>query len=183
MELELVKSCERCSLRKKCNNVVVDNYQQKSKAMLICTSPSSSDDIMGEPLTGVEGEYLTKLLNLSGMERSDFYITNVVKCYTKEKISEKNIEDCKSWLWLELKSLQPCVIITMGLVPTRLLLKTKKSISLSKYVGLGFDVSYMKSSIYPWYDIKFLLNNGKELEEKTVNFLKKVKNEINNSIS
>ena len=49
--------------------------------MLIGLGPGYHENIEGRPFVGAAGKLLDKLLELAGLDRTEVYITNVMKCY------------------------------------------------------------------------------------------------------
>lgn len=95
-----------------------------SPVVLIGHSPSGSDVQTGRPYSGPAGELLDELLAEAGIERSELYITNLVKCWTwKEENglrvnrtpSAKEIKDwVPAWLRPELELIKPRAIVCLG---------------------------------------------------------------------
>ncbi|RIH88942.1 uracil-DNA glycosylase [Calidithermus roseus] len=95
-----------------------------SPVVLIGHSPSGSDVQTGRPYSGPAGELLEELLAEAGIERSELYITNLVKCWTwKEENglrvnripSAKEIKDwVPAWLRPELELIKPRAIVCLG---------------------------------------------------------------------
>jgi len=81
---------------------------------------------------GRSGQLLTKLVGEElGMERSEFYIANIVKCRPPENRNPKTDEIAACWPWIEeqLRIIDPAVVITLGNFSTQTLLKTKVGIT------------------------------------------------------
>jgi uracil-DNA glycosylase family 4 len=60
------------------------------------------------------------------------------------KVNE--IKTCKSWLWQEMQVIQPKVIITLGKIPTELLLK-KKKIKMADLAGNFYVLDYFPAEL------------------------------------
>jgi len=169
--------CNKCSLRAGCSNVVWGKGLRESKLMFVGEYPNSEDELMMEPFSGRDGALLSKLLVKAGIDRKDCYLTHAVKCKPSQGNlpADDNIEACKSWLWQELKKINPVVVVTLGKLPTRALLKLKKSFKLSDVIGEVHKVDYMSTAITPWYSTSYILQHGKSADTSTVDFLRKVK--------
>jgi DNA polymerase len=72
---------------------------------------------MGEPFVGPSGKVFEEALNrIVGLKREDLYITNTVKCYTKNnrKPMQSEVDNCRDFLDLEMKLVQPKVAVALG---------------------------------------------------------------------
>lgn len=168
--------CQRCSLRKECNQVVCGIGPANTKLMLVGEAPGADEDIEGVPFVGQSGELLNKFLQAAGISREGVYITNAVKCRPKNNTvpDATTIAACKRWLWEELKLIQPQVVVPLGKVAAALLLKLK-NFTMKSILGKTYKVEYIKAVILPWYHPSYLLRQGSGLDEDTVIFFKKIK--------
>ena len=137
-----------------------------AKLMIIGESPGKDEVEAGEPFVGRSGKLLTAIMEQAQIKRETTYITNVVKepCRDGNKNRPPKQEEIDKWkgvLWGEIKSLKELkLIVTLGKVPTCLLLKLKPTIKLSDYFGKRYKREYMVANIVPCYHPSFLLNNG-----------------------
>jgi len=84
--------------------------------MIIGRNPGEEEDRDGEPFIGKAGKRLNKMIEDIGQTRDDFWITNVVKCYSpgnRPPILEE-IENCTKFLQREIDLIQPKLIVTCG---------------------------------------------------------------------
>ena len=159
------KNCTGCNLCKT-RTQVVWGKGKNTGILLLGEAPGSDEDIIGEPFVGRCGELLTKMLKQCGVSREDVYITNVVKCRPVEgkknrPPKKEEIDACKAWLWSELKQLKPKVIVTLGKVPTGLLLKLKKTFKLGDHIGKAHELDYLDAVVVPCYHPSYLMQTGK----------------------
>jgi|ERR1700733_8846896 len=109
------KECPLGSLGRK--NVVFGEGNPDAKLMFIGEGPGHDEDIQGRPFVGRSGKLLTKILELSGIDRSDVFISNVVKCRppNNRKPLENEIATCTDLLLFnQIKIIRPPVICTLG---------------------------------------------------------------------
>lgn len=174
--LNEMKECTRCHLRSKCNQVVPGTGNLKAKLIIIGDAPGYDEDIEGEPFVGRSGQLLTKLLNDAEISREEAYITNVIKCRPPENAAPGPIEigACKTWLWQELKNLNPRVVMPVGKTATGLLLK-KKTFAMGSVIGKMYKVPYINAIVMPWYHPGYLVERGAAMHKRTVDWFKKVK--------
>lgn len=115
-----------CSLIEKDNQKidphVFSTMSFKSKFMVVGQNPGINECIMGTPFIGEAGKNFDEEIIKNGLRRSDFYISNCVKCFTKKsdgtnnrKPSNQEIELCSSiFIVNEIRILKPTLIITLG---------------------------------------------------------------------
>lgn len=175
MELKTCHKCELCATR---NNVVLGKGPKNAKIMIVGEAPGEDEDILGEPFVGRCGDLLTKLLTKAGLKREEIYITNTVKCrptvgnkFKKNRPpTEEEINTCKYWLWQEIKEVKPRIIFTLGAVPTKLILKLKKSAKLGDYVGIEHVLDF--GTIVPIWHPAFILRNGNIYVERCIDIFR-----------
>lgn len=168
--------CTKCELRKGCIQVVPGIGPAKASIMIIGEAPGADEDEEGIPFFGMCGRILTKVMNRAGLDRKECYITNTVCCRPPKNRTplDNEVNMCKGWLWKKIKEVDPKVIVTLGKIPTRLLLKTKKTFKLGDMINDGYNVEYIKGKIYPYYHPSFWLRQGKKHETTTVDFFTKI---------
>ncbi len=171
------KECRRCPLRKGCNQVVPGEGLDTAKIFIVGEATSEDADIIGQPFAGRSGDWLNKILIQAGIHSWEVYTTYAVKCRPpKDRVPLKyEIQACKSWLWAEIQAVQPKVIITLGKLPTVLLLKLKTTAKLSHYIGQIYNLDYINSKLMPWFSLGSMLRSGNELDKHTAEWLKLVK--------
>lgn len=180
---DTMKLCVRCPLRRQCNQVVPGIGPANARLVVVGEAPGGDEDLLGEPFVGQAGQLLNKLLKGAGIERDSVYITNTVKCRPKGNATPTDtpIQACKPWLWKELQVIKPKVVLTLGKISTRLLLRLGTSFRMKDVIGQVYDVEYMESKIMSWYHPSYLLHRGLSWDQDTVDFLVKVKEQANGS--
>ena len=91
------------------------------KLMIVGEAPGKHEDNEGKPFVGPTGQILNELLFKAGINRSDTYITNVVKYrppmndMSKLHLIGVDIEECVKELWdNEIRRLKPNCILAVG---------------------------------------------------------------------
>jgi DNA polymerase len=93
--------------------------------MFVGEQPGDSEDKAGHPFVGPAGRLLDDVLVEVGIDRSEVYVTNVVKHFKwiaaqrgKRRIHKKprhsEIEACRPWLDGELQVVRPEVLVCLG---------------------------------------------------------------------
>lgn len=103
-------------LAKQAKNLVVGDGNINADIVFIGEAPGKNEDEQGLPFVGAAGKFLNEMLGEAGMQRSDVYITNIVK-YRPPNNRDPEPEEKKAfWPYLlkQLQIIQPKVVITLG---------------------------------------------------------------------
>jgi DNA polymerase len=103
----------------------------KCKYMLIGEAPGANEVEQKEPFVGRAGKKMDDILSDIGMDRSELYITNLVKVRPPDNRDPKK-KEIEAWAPLleeEIENVDPEIIITLGNFPSRYMLDTPKGIS------------------------------------------------------
>jgi uracil-DNA glycosylase len=115
--------CTACELHEAATQVVFGRGAQKADLMLLGEQPGDMEDKEGEPFVGPAGQQLDRALREAGIERSDVYVTNVVKHFRFEergkkrlhkKPASRHVAACRPWLEIELEKVDPAVVVCLG---------------------------------------------------------------------
>ena len=74
-----IQECRACGLWKDATQPVLGEGARHARLMLVGEQPGDREDIEGHPFVGPAGRVLDQGLERAGIERSDVFITNVVK--------------------------------------------------------------------------------------------------------
>jgi DNA polymerase len=99
--------------------------------VLVGEAPGANEVEQGEPFVGRAGDTLDEILHEIGVERSDLYITNLVKIRPPDNRDPKR-EEIEAWTPLlekELEEVDPEAIITLGNFASRELAGVSQGIS------------------------------------------------------
>lgn len=118
-------SCKACDLWRNATQTVFGEGPSRARVMFIGEQPGDQEDRQGHPFVGPAGRFLDEALAEAGVDRSDVYVTNVVKHFKweaaqrgKRRIHKKprhsEIEACRPWLDAELKVVKPQVVVCLG---------------------------------------------------------------------
>jgi DNA polymerase len=111
-----VRGCPLCKLARTRKNAVPGEGQLSAKIMFIGEAPGRSEDEKGRPFVGTAGKILDNLLEKAGIERSQVFITNVVKCRppNNRMPEEDEVAACRPYLDREIALIKPKVICILG---------------------------------------------------------------------
>ena len=124
-ELETaIQGCLACPLGANRIRFVFGEGSPSSKILFIGEGPGRDEDLQGRPFVGKAGELLDKMLGAVGLERSQVYIANIVKCRPPDNRTPTSAEAqcCLAYLKRQIELIGPRVIVTLGATPLRELL-------------------------------------------------------------
>src|SRR5436305_4819740 len=114
---EQASACTRCpQLASTRNTVVFGAGNADADLMFVGEAPGANEDLQGLPFVGLAGKLLETLLAEVGLERSDVFITNVLKCRPPGNRDPQpdEIDVCKPYLFRQIDLIEPNVICTLG---------------------------------------------------------------------
>ena len=134
-----VRSCEKCGLCRGRMNVVPGEGDPNADLMFIGEGPGAEEDRLGRPFVGRSGELLTKMIHAIGLERSEVYICNVVKCRppANRDPAPEEAETCLPYLRAQVALVRPKVIALLGRVACQYTLR--EQISVTRDHGRWFE--------------------------------------------
>lgn len=96
--------------------LVLGDGNPDAEIVIIGEAPGKSEDLQGKPFVGAAGKFLNDMLAAAGMDRSDVYITNIVKYRPPNNRDPKPSEKKAFWPYLlrQLEIIDPKVVITLG---------------------------------------------------------------------
>ncbi len=111
-----VRGCPLCKLARTRKNAVPGEGQISAKIMFIGEAPGRSEDEKGKPFVGAAGRILNDLLKKVGIERSQVFITNIVKCRPpNNRVPEEDeLIACRPYLDRQIALIKPKVICILG---------------------------------------------------------------------
>jgi uracil-DNA glycosylase len=121
---EQARGCEKCpQLAATRTTVVFGSGNANADLMFVGEAPGANEDKQGLPFVGQAGKLLEKLLGEIGLERSQVFIANVLKCRPpgNRDPHPAEIENCQDYLWRQVDLIEPSVICTLGNFATKLL--------------------------------------------------------------
>ncbi len=109
-------NCTLCPLAKTRTKAVPGEGSTTPPIMFIGEGPGYNEDQQGRPFVGQAGRLLEQLLASIGLQRSDVFIANMVKCRPPNNRDPLpgEIEACKPYLDRQIELLKPKVIVTLG---------------------------------------------------------------------
>ena len=131
---EAARTCRACDLWKRGTQTVFGEGSPHARVMFVGEQPGDREDVDGKPFVGPAGRMLDRALVEAGIERSEVYVTNVVKHFKytmrgKRRIHQRpdreEIAACRPWLEAELGQVKPRVLVCLGATAAKALLGPK----------------------------------------------------------
>ena len=116
LKAEILEKGICADLAAQATQLVMGDGNLDADIVFIGEAPGKQEDLTGLPFVGASGKFLNEMLAQAGLERSDVYITNVVKYRPPNNRDPKPAEK-KAFLPYLLKQLEiikPKVVITLG---------------------------------------------------------------------
>ena len=149
---EEASSCTACGLSEGRTTVVFGTGSPDAEVMFVGEGPGAREDEQGLPFVGRSGQLLDQLLREEvGLDRSDCYIANVVKCRPPGNRDPKpdEIAACRPWLEEQLELIDPTVVVTLGNFAARLLLDTDTGITKLRGQAYQFGGRHLVPTFHP----------------------------------
>ena len=123
-----IRVCVKCPLCESRTIAVPGDGKPSAKVMIIGEAPGKEEDESGHPFVGSAGRFLNHVLEGTGIDRSDFFITNTVKCRPPRNRTPKRLEvdTCTSnYLFEQIELINPKLIVLLGGVAAKKMLGVK----------------------------------------------------------
>ena len=126
-----VSVCKKCRLWKTRAKTVPGEGPENAKILLVGEAPGRNEDKTGRPFVGPAGKLLASLLEEARIDRSQVFITSILKCRPVEftgknetnRMRKKNrkpktdeINRCVLYLLRQIEAMKPDVVCLMGKV-------------------------------------------------------------------
>jgi len=152
-DLEALKaealSCTACALSETRTQVVFGVGNPHADIVFIGEAPGRDEDRLGEPFVGRAGKLLDRMLLALGLDRSQVYIMNVIKCRPPGNRDPKpdEIAACARWFDAQWQAIEPKIICLLGRVAAQRVLETEAPLASLRgrwheYRGVPVWVTY-----------------------------------------
>ena len=151
--------CRACDLWERATQTVFGEGKKHAGMMLVGEQPGNDEDLAGRPFVGPAGKLLERALAEAGIERSDTYVTNVVKHFSWEprgkwrihkKPNAREIAACRPWLDREIALVTPRVVVCLGATAAQALLGGQFRVSRDRGRFVPSPVApYVLATVHP----------------------------------
>jgi DNA polymerase len=108
--------CQACDLHRTRTRAVPGEGPQDAAILFIGEAPGWHEDQQGRPFVGPAGQFLDQLLTSINLQRSEVYITNIIKSRPPSNRDPLPIEikTCEKWLDKQIVLINPRIVVTLG---------------------------------------------------------------------
>ena len=98
--------------------------------MIIGEAPGADEDRQGEPFVGKAGRLLNEMLRAVGLERSEVYIANILKCRPpgNRDPGTEEVAACSDFLNRQVAMIEPHLILAVGRIAAQNLLQLNQPV-------------------------------------------------------
>lgn len=155
---EVVSGCQNCpELAETRTQTVFGVGNPTAKIMFIGEAPGADEDRHGEPFVGPAGQLLDKIIVASGLQRSDIYICNILRCRPPGNRNPlpQEAANCRQFLDGQIKIVNPEYIVCWGTVAARNLLAEERPVGKLR----GQFLNHGNAKVLCTYHPSYLLRN------------------------
>jgi uracil-DNA glycosylase len=156
-ELERSAAVKPDALRELSDTLVFGEGDPDADLMIVGEAPGGDEDLQGRPFVGRAGQLLDRILASVEIDRSEVYITNMVKFRPPENRTPRPEEISASLPVLveQIRLVRPQIVATLGNVPTQWFLRTTEGITRTR----GRWHEWHGLRVFPLYHPAYLLRN------------------------
>lgn len=153
---EKIKECRKCENLLNRINVVPGQGNPNAKIIFLGEGPGEQEDKEGLAFVGRAGQLLTNILKAANINREDIYITNILKCRppNNRKPTEEEAKNCRKYLDLQIKTINPKFIVCLGATAAQNLLGVETSISALRGTWYNYLNSRVLCTFHPSYALR-----------------------------
>ena len=158
-----ISNCNKCKLCQKRTNIVFGVGNKNADIMFIGEGPGADEDKQGIPFVGKAGQLMNKAFEALGINRSDVYIANIVKCRPpSNRVPDKEeAEACLNYLRNQVILVKPKIIVLLGSTALKNILGDENGITASRGKWIERKgILYMPT----WHPAALLRDETKKIE-------------------
>jgi uracil-DNA glycosylase family protein len=156
---EAAAGCTACNLYKTGTQTVFGEGARSAEVLFVGEQPGDQEDKSGKPFVGPAGRLLDQALEDAGIDRTQVYVTNVVKHFKwqargKRRIHQKpnwsEIAACRPWLEAELAVVKPRVLVCLGATAAQALLGRQFRVTQQRGTPVDSDLAeHVLATVHP----------------------------------
>ncbi len=189
---EAAADCRACDLWKRGTQTVFGDGARRAEIVFVGEQPGNEEDLSGNPFVGPAGRLLDDALVEAGIDRTQTYVTNVVKHFKweprgKRRIHKKpnagEITACRPWLEAEINLVKPKIIVCLGATAAQALLGSKFKVSKQRGQFIESTLApYIMATVHPSSILRAPDDETRRLERRRfIDDLKKVAHVLSKS--
>ncbi len=169
---EAICECTACPLGATRTKFVYGVGNPKAKIMFVGEAPGKDEDEKGEPFVGRAGRLLDDIIKAMGLERSEIYIANILKCRPPQNRDPQpeEMQLCMPYLKEQIRLIKPQFLCALGRIAAHGLLDTTTPLGQLRGRWHSFEnipllVTYHPAALLrfqkykrpTWEDMQFLM--------------------------
>src|SRR6266581_7495507 len=176
--------CKACDLWERGTQTVFGEGARRAEVMFVGEQPGNEEDLTGKPFVGPAGRLLDDALEEAGIDRSQTYVTNVVKHFKWEprgkrrihkKPNAREIAACRPWLEAEIALIKPTVIVALGATAAQALLGPQFRVTKQRGQFIESTLApYVMATVNPSSILRAPDETRRDEKRKFIDDLKKV---------
>jgi uracil-DNA glycosylase len=159
--VEALAAFDGCALKKTATNLVFADGNPKARIMFVGEAPGADEDRAGKPFVGVSGQLLDRMLGWIGLDRTKFYITNIVfwRPPGNRPPTSDEVAACLPFVARHIELVAPAILVPVGGPATEALLRRGEGISKSHGRWYDYQTPGLRAPIpaMPMFHPAFLL--------------------------
>jgi uracil-DNA glycosylase len=151
--------CTACDLYKTGTQTVFGEGSSGAQVMFVGEQPGDQEDKAGRPFVGPAGRLFDEALEDAGIDRTQVYVTNVVKHFKwrargQRRIHQKpnwsEIAACRPWLDSEIAAVEPRVLVCLGATAAQALLGRQFRVTQQRGAPVESDLAeHVLATVHP----------------------------------
>jgi len=139
-------NCKKCPLYAH-RQVIMGRGSTNPKIIFIGEAPGEEEEKKGQPFVGRAGKQLNKAINFLGIDKKDYFITNLVKCRPvtpdgkNRPPTDREKSLCGRLLQKQIRRMKPSLLITLGNHATQYFLGG--NINITKISGKSIRMGWL----------------------------------------
>ena len=178
-----VNHCNKCRLASTRNLAVLGEGNINASIMFVGEGPGQEEDRYGRPFVGPAGKLLDKMLESVGLDRTNVYIANIVKCRPPNNRvpEEEEAQMCLPYLRKQFVLIKPKIVVCLGATAAKYIIDRNIRITRDRgnwyeKMGYHFIATFHPSALLrdpekkkdAWKDMKSIKEKLFELDKKIV---------------
>lgn len=125
-----IMSFEACALKQTAKHTVFADGNPAAPLMVVGEAPGADEDRIGLPFVGVSGQLLDRMLAAISLDRTGFYVTNILPWRPPGNRSPTTAEiaTCMPFIERHIELVAPKIVVLAGGVAAKTLLRTNDGI-------------------------------------------------------
>jgi uracil-DNA glycosylase family 4 len=134
---------------------------ETARLMFIGEAPGAEEDKTGRPFVGAAGQKLDQMITAMGLDRTEVFITNILKARPpgNRTPTQEEVDASAPYLMRQIEIIQPEVIVTLGGPSTKFILQCAEGITRIRGRWATYETETARIPVMPTFHPAYLLRN------------------------